>query len=108
MSARPLQVGDLCITINSKFEMNNGTLVVIMGINPTLKDSKGVSTPYLIRRVDGQPHPSTTNTITGEPMWYRTIQASCAGYKLRRVDEDGNDTRDVTVKRKRKPRPVAA
>lgn len=96
MSARPLQVGDLCITVNAKYEINNGALVVITDINATVKDGRGEATPYLIRRVDGQPHPNTTNTATGAPIWYRTMEASCPGRKLRRVDD--GEQQDVNVK----------
>ena len=56
--ARPLAVGDLCLTCNSENSpRNNGLLVVIVQI---LRRSNGrlAAHPYRIRRIDGQPFPA--------------------------------------------------
>ena len=50
---RPLAVGDLCFTRNSRTSpRNNGLLVVIIQIA-----KRHDTNPYRIRRIDGQPFP---------------------------------------------------
>jgi hypothetical protein len=81
----PLQVGDLCVTQNTVVSgLNNGLLVVIIAINPWCNEG---TTPYRIRRVDGQPIPSIRQT-TGESVFFKGKECWSAGYKLRRIDPD--------------------
>jgi len=88
MTPRPLQVGDLCITQNAVVSvLNNGLLVVIVAINPWCNDG---ATPYLIRRIDGQPIPSILRS-SGESVFFKGKQCWSAGYKLRRIDPDAKD-----------------
>ena len=83
-----LAVGDLCITRNTVVSgLNNGLLVVITGINPWCNEG---ATPYRIRRVDGQPIPSTLNS-DGAPMFFKGAECWSAGRKLRRIDPDAAD-----------------
>jgi len=50
---RPLALGDLCFTRNSRTSpRNNGLLVVIIQIA-----KRHDTNPYRIRRIDGQPFP---------------------------------------------------
>ncbi|MBP6644771.1 MAG: hypothetical protein KA207_02875 [Burkholderiaceae bacterium] len=87
------KVGDICITVNSAHPaINNGVLMVIIGIDPNRTSFEGESTPYLIRRVDGQVMGSTTCRVTGRQNWGSCYEAHCAGYKLKRIDDqDGVD-----------------
>jgi hypothetical protein len=56
--ARPLGVGDLCLTCNSdNSPRNNGLLVVIVQILRR-PDGRLAAHPYRIRRIDGQPFPA--------------------------------------------------
>ncbi len=83
-----LQVGDLCITQNTVVSgLNNGLLVTIVAINPWCNEG---ATPYRIRRVDGQPIPSTLR-YTRAPGLLKGKECWSAGYKLRRVDPDAMD-----------------
>ena len=86
-----LKVGDICITVNtSRPAINNGVLMVIIGIDPSMTSFKGEPAPYLIRRVDGQVLGSTTCTASGKHGWGKHYEAHCAGYKLKRIeDQDG-------------------
>lgn len=85
--SRQLQIGDLCITVNTKHPAcNEGALVTITTIDNSQKGWDGESTPYLIRRIDGQPHISTTDMKTGAQRWCKCREAWCAGYKLRRIE----------------------
>lgn len=87
--SRPLQIGDLCITVNTKHPAcNDGALVTIVNIDHTQRDRDGSPLPYLIRRIDGQPHLSTTDRKTGAPQWAKCYEAWCVGYKLKRIDPD--------------------
>ena len=82
------KVGDICITVNTSYPaINNGVLVVIIGIDCTFTSYKGEPAPYLIRRVDGQVLGSTTCTASGEHGWGKHYEAHCAGYKLKRIDD---------------------
>jgi hypothetical protein len=71
--------------------LNNGLMVVITAINPWCNDG---ATPYRIRRVDGQPIPSTLNS-DGAPMFFKGKECWSAGHKLRRIDPDALDDADV-------------
>jgi len=90
---RKHQVGDICVTVNTKHPaINDGVLVVIVGIDSSLMAFKDGTTPYLIRRVDGQVMGSTTSSTTGKQHWGRCYEAFCAGYKLKRIVDQGIDT----------------
>lgn len=83
---RKHQVGDICVTVNTKHPaINDGVLVVIVWIDSSLMEFKDEKTPYLIRRVDGQVMGSTTSSTTGKQHWGRCYEAFCAGYKLKRI-----------------------
>lgn len=59
---RKHQVGDICVTVNTKHPaINDGVLVVIVWIDSSLMEFKDEKTPYLIRRVDGQVMGSTVD-----------------------------------------------
>jgi hypothetical protein len=99
---KPLKVGDLCVTVNTKYPaMNDGLLVVIVGINPRSQQA----TPYQIRRVDGQPFP-----LLGGMNWFRFTTAKCHRSKLKPIDAAGKDMRDqlVVSKPRRKKAPATA
>ncbi len=86
---RPLQVGDLCITVNSDHPAcNDGDLVTIISIDHTRNHAQYGPVPYLVRRIDGLPHISTVSWHTGEQNWANCMDAWCAGYKLKRIDPD--------------------
>lgn len=93
-----LVVGDLCITCNARASvLNNGLLVVIVAINPT---QNGGTTPYSIRRVDGQPIPTSQDPKTGNLSLFKEYETWAAGSKLRRVDPKGTEEvqhRDAAV-----------
>jgi len=79
------RIGDICITQNSKApEVNNGQVVVIVGINPGFVGKDGVEEPYVIQRVDGRPHAVITDRESGALKWYRASTASCQERKLRK------------------------
>jgi hypothetical protein len=83
---RQLQVGDLCITCNCTTSLlNNGLLVVIIDVIPA---KNGGTTPYNIRRVDGQNIP-TSQTRTGDLCFFKSRDTWAARSKLRRIDPDG-------------------
>jgi hypothetical protein len=87
---RKHQVGDICVTVNTKHPaINDGVLVVIVGIDNSSMGFKNETTPYLIRRVDGQVFGSTTSIRTGKQHWARCYEAFCAGYKLKRIVDQG-------------------
>lgn len=95
--SKELTVGTLCVTVNTNHpECNDGVLVVIIGVAPCRRSARGEPIPYLIRRVDGQPHVSTSDWRTGEPRWMHSIEAWCAGYKLKPVGD--SEQQDVVVK----------
>lgn len=82
-----LRVGDLCVTQNTVVSgLNNGLLVTIVAINPWCNEG---ATPYRIRRVDGQPMPSLLGA-DGLPSFFKGSECWCAGFKLRRVDPEGD------------------
>ncbi len=85
---RPLQVGDLCITVHTTHPgCNEGLLVVIHHVDHSQRDKHGEAIPFLIRRLDGQPHVSTSDRKTGEFFFATCYEAWCAGYKLRRIEQ---------------------
>jgi len=91
----PLKVGDVCVTVNTRLPaINDGVLVVIVGVNHTIRSYRGEAAPYSIRRVDGQALGSTNDKVTGKLSWSKCTTAWCAGYKLKRVDDKGQDQRD--------------
>jgi hypothetical protein len=86
---RPLQVGDICITVNSDHPAcNDGDLVTIVMIDHTRHDVHEGFVPYLVRRIDGLPHISTVDWGTGTQRWAKCIDAWCAEHKLQRVEPD--------------------
>lgn len=89
MSPRPLQVGDICMTVNStRPAINNGVLMVIIAVNPTMRGFDHERVPYLIRRVDGQVMGSVQSNTTGLTLWGKVRESWCEGYKLKRVDDE--------------------
>lgn len=93
--SKDVKVGDVCLTVNTKHPaVNDGVLVVITAVDHTSRDARGNSTPYLIKRVDGQPHISTTCRQTGKQRWLSNTSAWCARYKLKPIDGDAVDERD--------------
>lgn len=87
-----LKVGDICITVNTLCPaINNGVLMVVLDIDPTMTSFKGEPSPYLIRRVDGQVMGSTTCIASGKHQWGKHYEAHCAGYKLKRIDDQHGD-----------------
>ena len=96
---RPLRVGDVCTTVNcTAAAINNGLLVVIIGINPQKTDRRGEAVPYCVRRVDGQPFPATLGWKTGEQAWFKSVTAFAPARKLKRIDPRATDGHDVTTK----------
>lgn len=92
MTARRLKVGDLCVTVGTDHPvLNDGLLVVIIGFNPTIKSHTGESTPWHIRRIDGQAFPSTTVPSTGAISLFKCTGAFAVARKLKRVDGTGRD-----------------
>ena len=88
MSGHRLKVGDLCHTTGSKVPLlNNGLLVVIIGINYAIRNHGGHTVPYLIRRVDGQVFVSSFERATGRMNWCNTQQVWAARHHLRRIDD---------------------
>lgn len=82
-----LKVGDLCITCNSLDRiLNDGLLVVVVDVDPTRYDG---CAPYKIRRVDGQPIPSSRSP-DGNLTLFKQHTVWCAGSKLRRIDPDAD------------------
>jgi hypothetical protein len=62
-----LKVGDVRLTVNTDHPaVNDGALVVITAVNPAMRDKRGNSVPYLIKRVDGERHVITHSNQTGE------------------------------------------
>ena len=83
-----LKVGDICLTVNSTHPaINDGVLMVVLAINPQVTSFQGESSPYLIRRVDGQVMGSTLCIATGKQVWGKSYESHCAGYKLKRIDD---------------------
>lgn len=94
---RPLQVGDICITVNSDHPAcNDGDLVIIVMVDHTRHHFREGPVPYLVRRIDGLPHISTLSWGTGIQGWAKCIDAWCAAYKLQRIDPDLVSLDEVT------------
>ncbi len=84
---RPLQVGDICITVNSKYPgINNGVMVTIIAIEPNHIDNKGVLHPYVIRRVDGQALGIVTRA-NKQLVWGKLLEANCTAERLQRLPD---------------------
>ena len=85
---RPLQVGDICITVNSRYPgINNGLTVVIIVIDPVFKCFKGNPAPYVIRRIDGQVLGVTNCNMTDRMHWGKEMQAHCSAERLQRLPD---------------------
>ncbi|ARV17045.1 hypothetical protein AEP_00079 [Curvibacter sp. AEP1-3] len=79
------KLGDICITQNSNVpEVNDGQVVVIIGINAGLIGRDGIAHPYVIQRLDGRPHGLITGLATGIPKWFKAHTASCQENRLRK------------------------
>lgn len=101
---RPLKVGDLCATVNTRTPaMNDGVLVVIVGAVHGRRDRRSELIPFDIRRVDGQPFGCTAGS-DGVLKFYKSGIAQCAGSKLKRIRPDGVDPRDQIASKGRKTR----
>ncbi len=87
-----LKVGDLCITCNSLDRiLNDGLMVVIVDVDPSRYDG---CAPYKIRRVDGQPIPSSRSP-DGNLTLYKQHTVWCAGSKLRKIEPDADQRRET-------------
>lgn len=85
-----LKVGQLCLTVNTELsEHNDGLLVVVLAVNPTMRAGGGELTPYLICRIDGMPFKSTSEQAPG-----KQIRVWAPTYKLKPIDHGGVDARD--------------
>lgn len=83
------KIGDVCLTKNTRCALvNNGVLVAISAIDPTVRNREGNPAPYLIRRIDGQPLANTTCRDTGHMVWYGATEAWCEEYKLTKPECD--------------------
>jgi len=95
------KVGDLCVTINSKYPLlNEGALVVVIAVNPAMKFYRGEFAPFCIRRVDGQVFKATSCNTTGKSNWGTLKEIWAALHHLRRVDDAAparSIEHDVTV-----------
>ena len=81
-----LEVGDICITQNTRVPLlNNGLLVEIVAIDPTLN---GGLDPYIIRRIDGHRIPSTIDSSGVLQSFFANAQTGTSAHKLRRVDPE--------------------
>lgn len=79
--------GQLARTCNSTAPLlNNGLLVVVLRVDPSML-CHGRSTPYLIRRVDGEVFASTYCAKTGAPQWYAFHQVWAEPHKLQPIGE---------------------
>ena len=89
---RPLAVGDLCFTRNSRTSpRNNGLLVVIIQIA-----TRSTANPYRIRRIDGQPFP-VLGPVKGPHKVNTLSEAVTTARHLQRIDPDAPDARDLQV-----------
>ena len=94
---RPLAVGDLCLTRNSRTSArNNGLLVVIIQIA-----AWSSANPYRIRRIDGQPFP-VLGPVKGPHHVNTLSEAVTTARHLQRIDPDALDARDLQVMQARK------
>jgi hypothetical protein len=94
---RPLAVGDLCFTRNSRTSpRNNGLLVVIIQIA-----ARSSANPYRIRRIDGQPFP-VLGPVKGPHHVNTLSEAVTTARHLQRIDPDALDARDLQVMQARK------
>jgi hypothetical protein len=88
------KVGAVCMTVNTRHPaVNDGVLVVVVGVNAKIRSAAGEPCPYLVRSVDGSPFVSTTNLHTGERSWCKSVQVWAAGYKLKPIDMSAPDAR---------------
>lgn len=93
-----LEVGDICVTQNSRAALlNNGLLVEIFAINPA--GNGGSAAPYLIRRVDGHRIPLTICSFSGVLRFFPDGTTWASAHQLRRVDPD--DTSSCVEKTER-------
>lgn len=70
--------GDITRTTNSRVPaLNTPALVVVVSVDPTRRDYRGVPTPYEIRRVDGQRFACSSNVRTGH-LSIPGTQTTCA------------------------------
>lgn len=83
-----LEVGDVCITVNSAVPaLNDGLLVEIVEIDPGMN---GGQSPYCIVRLDGQPFPAARKPTSGDVDFYLDYEIWAARRYLRKLrpDED--------------------
>ena len=80
------KVGDLAITQNSEAPLlNNGLLVVVLGVHPGRKTIKW-PVDYYIKRVDGQPFGWITGA-NGEDQLFKACDCWCRADQLRKPEE---------------------
>jgi len=94
---RPLALGDLCFTRNSRTSpRNNGLLVVIIQIA-----ARSAANPYRIRRIDGQPFP-VLGPVKGPHRVNTLTEAVTTARHLKRIEPNALDSRDLQVMQARK------
>jgi hypothetical protein len=99
MKNRPLRVGDLCVTVNSRTPLlNDGQLVVIVAISEGYRSFRGTPCPYVIRTVDGHCFGMIVGP-DGVARFFQSTQTRASARQLRRIDPDADDVRDQSVER---------
>ncbi len=83
-----IEVGTLCITCGSRLEPNNGLLVVVTEIDPSLAPNA-----FRIRQVTGERFYATTNP-NGIRLWQSASEAWTSRSRLRPVDPGGELERE--------------
>jgi hypothetical protein len=99
MPKKKLQIGTICRSIRCEREINNGLLLIIVDIDHSIRSTRGEAAPYLVKRLNGLPFPSTSSRFDGCNSWYASTEVWAAGYKLQPIDLDGDDVRDQKVVR---------
>ena len=72
MSKKNLQIGTICRSVRCKREINNSLLVTIVAIDHSIRSTRGEAAPYLVKRVDGLPFPSTSSRFDGCNNWFES------------------------------------
>lgn len=79
------KIGDVCVTQNSRAAaLNDGLLVVVVGVDPTFVGPDSEHAPYAIRRLDGQPF-AFTRGLDGDLQFYRCSVVQAREKNLRKV-----------------------
>ncbi len=100
MSKKRLRVGTVCKSVRCEREINNGLSLIIIAIDHSIRSSRGETAPYLVKRLDGLPFPSSKSRSDNTESWYSICEVWAAGYKLQPIDPDAEDPRDQRAVRK--------